>query len=120
MDRCGVNTLYGQAVVGLCVLKPTANYINSLPIKMFEYMAAGLPFVCSDFPRWKKIADETGAGVCVSVDDINAVHKAIQELLSDRSKAQQMGRRGRMAIEQRYCWSMEEDKLLSLYYDISA
>lgn len=77
LDRAGVNSLYGNSVAGLILLKPNHNFLWSLPIKMFEYMAAGIPFVCSDFPAWKAIVKETGAGICVPVDDIAADRKSV-------------------------------------------
>ena len=55
MDRAGINELYARSVVGLVVLQTAHNYVDSLPIKMFEYMAAGLPFIASDFPLWKRL-----------------------------------------------------------------
>ena len=55
LDRDGVNALYGSARAGMVVYQPAANHINAQPNKMFEYMAAGLPFVASDFPVWRQI-----------------------------------------------------------------
>lgn len=118
IDREGVNQLYGSAVVGFCILKPAQNYINSQPIKMYEYMAAGLPFVCSDFPLWKQIAEKTGAGICVPYNDYDAIRAAVQSLLNDRERAQEMGRRGRAAVEQTYNWETEKNYLLRLYEEL--
>ena len=115
LDRAGVNALYGKAVAGLCMLKPAKNYINSQPIKMYEYMAAGIPFICSDFPKWKKIAERTKAGICVPPCDNRAVSSAIARLLSDRSLGQEMGRRGRRYVEKLYNWEAEGKKLIDLY-----
>ena len=118
IDRNGVNELYGSAVLGLCILLPAKNYVNSQPIKMYEYMAAGLPFVCSDFPIWKEIAEGSGAGICVPYNDMDAIRGAINTLLEDREKAQEMGRRGRKAVEEKYSWDSERRNLLGLYKEL--
>ncbi len=115
IDRNGVNDLYGSSVLGFCILKPAQNYINSQPIKMYEYMAAGLPFVCSDFPLWREIAETSGAGICVPYDDMDAIRGAVSALLDNRERAQEMGRLGRKAVEEKYSWDSEKEILLSLY-----
>ncbi len=119
LDRPGVNELYGRSVAGLCILKPIENYFYSQPIKMYEYMAAGLPFVCSDFPGWRKVAEESGGGVLVDPEDNDAIRKAITELLTDREKAQEMGRSGRAYVTEYCTWAREEEKLLALYKELS-
>ena len=50
-------------MAGVVTFNPVPNYVNSLPIKMFEYMSAGLPVVCSDFESWKEIVEDNGCGV---------------------------------------------------------
>ena len=115
LDRNGVNALYGRAVAGLCLLKPIENYYYSRPIKMYEYMAAGLPFVCSDFPLWRAVAEESGAGICVNPADIGGIRSAIEGLLQDRLRAQEMGQKGRAYVLQRYNWANEARALLALY-----
>lgn len=115
IDRTGVNLLYGKSIVGLCILKPTQNYYYSQPIKMFEYMAAGIPFICSNFPLWVQIADESGAGVCVDPSDPVRLTEVINDLLLNRDKAEKMGRNGYQYVINKCSWSIEEKKLISLY-----
>ena len=115
VDRSEVNELYGRSVVGLCMLMPTGNYVNSQPIKMYEYMAAGLPFICSDYPLWKKVAENTKAGLCIDPHDTKSLSKMINELLEHREKAEEMGKCGRIAVEKYYNWDREKEKLVSLY-----
>lgn len=115
LGRAGVNALYGSSVAGLCILKPIRNYYDSQPIKMFEYMAAGLPFICSDFPGWRRVAQESGAGICVDPGDTAAIAAAIRRLLTDRETAQAMGRLGREYVIAHCTWKNEEQTLLALY-----
>lgn len=117
-SRDGINELYGKSVLGLVLLLPNPNYVWSRPIKMYEYMAAGLPFVCSDFPLWKEVVEESGAGICVPVGDVDAIRKAINTIINDRKLAQEMGRRGRKYVLEKYNWQNEENKLLQLYKEI--
>ena len=118
LNRQEINSLYGEAVLGLCLLKPVPNYVNSQPIKMYEYMAAGIPFICSDFPLWKEVVNNSHAGVCMNPEDVDELAKKINQLLDNPAIAEKMGKNGRKTVWEKYSWINEEKKLISMYNDI--
>lgn len=119
LDRAGVAGVMGRAFAGLVTLLPTPSYRESLPVKMFEYMAAGIPVIASDFPRWRAIVDAADCGLCVPPQDPQAIAAAIDRLAADPELAQRLGANGRRAIEQRYNWRNEAEKLIRFYDGIS-
>ncbi len=118
LNRKKVNELYGKSVVGLCILKPIENYYYSQPIKMYEYMAAGIPFICSDFPGWKQVVNDSGAGICVNPDDISSITEAINYLLNNRNEAQSMGKKGFDYVSKNCNWASEMQSLAKLYTEL--
>ncbi len=114
-DRKQVAELLGSVRAGLVVLHPTKRYPDSYPVKMFEYMAAGLPVIASDFPMWREIVDDAGCGLLVNPLDRDAIADAMQFILSYPDVAEAMGRRGRKAVEEEYNWEREAKKLIELY-----
>lgn len=107
-----------RARVGLVPLLPTLNHGKSMPVKLFEYMLAGLPVVASDFGVIRQIVQETQCGLLVPPGDSDALSEAVESLLAEPDKAADMGRKGRRAVIERYNWGPEEKKLLTLYGDI--
>ena len=115
INRQEVNELYGSARAGMVIYQPADNHYDAQPIKMFEFMAAGLPVVASNFPLWKEIVEGNACGICVNPQDADEVRTACMNLLNDPKKAQEMGLRGREAVETKYSWMSEEKKLVDLY-----
>lgn len=118
LDRKGISELYNQSRIGMVVLKDTPNHRYSLPIKMFEYMAAGIPVIASSFSVWRKIIEEEKCGICVNPNDINQIKNAIIHLLEDEKTAKTMGNNGRHAVCEKYSWNQETEKLLKVYCEI--
>lgn len=114
-DREGVRNVLRRSMAGIVTLFPTPNHVESLPIKMFEYMSAGLPVIASDFPLWREIVVGNECGLCVDPLDPAAIAAAIDALVDDPARARQLGENGRRAVEERYNWGIEEKKLLALY-----
>lgn len=120
INRKQVNELYGSARAGIVIYQPAENHTESQPIKLFEFMAAGLPVVASDFPLWRKIVEDNDCGICVNPGNTNEVKAACEKLLDNPELAQRMGQNGRTVVEDQYSWNSEEKKLYSLYEMIIA
>lgn len=115
IDRDGVRTVISSARGGLVVLHPSVNYLDALPVKMFEYMAAGIPVIASNFPLWRKIVEVNKCGICVDPLNPEDIAEAINWIIEHPSEARGMGKNGRRAVEEMYNWGIEEKKLLQLY-----
>lgn len=115
LDRRSVSDVMSESVAGLVLLQPTDSYLESLPVKMFEYMGAGIPVIASNFPLWEKIVKGENCGVCVDPMDKRAIADAIDNLVNDPISAKEIGLNGRRAVQKHYNWSVENNKLIGLY-----
>jgi glycosyltransferase involved in cell wall biosynthesis len=120
LDRTGVRALLSEARVGLVLLHPVPSYMESLPVKLFEYMAAGLPIIASDFPAWRQLLKDVDCVRWVDPHDAEAVARELAWLFTHPAEADAMGRRGRQAVEERYNWQQEKAVLLNFYRDLLA
>lgn len=115
LTRDEIEMLYNESKIGMAVLEKTPNHINSLAIKLFEYMAAGIPIICSDFPLWKEIVEQNGCGICVDPCSTKMIIKAIEKILGNPQLAKQMGDCGKKTVQEKYNWDKEKNILLELY-----
>jgi glycosyltransferase involved in cell wall biosynthesis len=120
LDRAGVQQAMRRAMAGLVTLHPVVNYLDALPVKMFEYMAAGLPVIASRFPLWQDIIEGNGCGLCVDPEDPQAIAAAIDHLCRHPHIARRMGENGRRAVHTTYHWGSEAGKLAAFYESLVA
>jgi glycosyltransferase involved in cell wall biosynthesis len=115
LDSKEVKSILSDSSIGLVVLKPFKSYKESLPVKMFEYMNAGIPYIASKFSIWENITNKHNCGICVDPLSLDEIAKAINELYNNPEKAKKMGMNGQKAIETEYNWDKEKIKLFELY-----
>jgi len=120
LNRADVAGLLAQAVAGLAILHPTPAYLEAYPTKLFEYMSAGIPVIISDIPLYRELVDAIGCALFVDPLSPSAIAKAMCWLMEHPSEAAEMGRRGRLAVLEKYNWEAELPKLLKFYNDIKA
>ncbi len=118
VDRKKIAEILAVSKVGMVTLHPIINYLDAHPIKMFEYMSAGIPVIASNFPLWKSIVEGNQCGICINPMNPKEIADAITYLLAHDKEAEQMGKNGRKAIEEKFNWEMEEQKLIAFYQNL--
>lgn len=107
MDK--VYSYLKMADIGIANLYHKPNYLTSLPIKAFEYMASGLPIIMSDFPYW--INTFSQCALFVNPLDPDDIKNKIEQLLSDNVTRMRLAEAGKKLVLEKYTWE-EESKLL--------
>ncbi|MEE1867162.1 glycosyltransferase family 4 protein [Pseudomonas auratipiscis] len=118
LNRDGVRDTLYRSRAGLVTLHPIINYLDALPVKMFEYMAAGIPVIASDFPLWREIIEKSKCGLLVDPMNPVSIAQAIDSLMDDSEAARLMGENGRKAVRSTYNWGNESLKLVAFYKQI--
>jgi len=116
--RDEVKEILQESIAGLVTLHPTPSYIEAYPVKMFEYMSAGIGVIASDFPLYKEFVEDNRCGICVNPLDSKDIERAIVEMIEDLEEVKTMGRRGKNLIKNKYNWQIEEKKLFKLYREL--
>lgn len=106
------------ARIGLVVLKPTDQYLLSYPTKLFQYMAAGIPVIASDFPVWRDLLAPHHCCILVDPNRPDEIAEAAGYLLDHPDEARRMGLRGLRAARENFDWSSEEATLLAFYEEL--
>lgn len=107
-----------EADIGLALLYPDGNYVNSLPTKMFEYMMLSKPVVVSNFPLWDGIIREAQCGITVDPYNPAGIAEQISLLLKNSKLRKEMGENGRRAVVEKYNWNAQEEKLIACYRNL--
>ncbi len=94
--------------VGICLWLPIKKFYRNLPLKNFDYMSVGLPFITSNFGNLKKYVEDSGAGICIDPNSYKDFESAIKKMF-DPEYRRKLGisgllwanREGNFAVEAR-------------------
>ncbi len=110
--------LLRRSSIGLVTYLPVANSMLSIANKLTECMAVGIPMVFSNFPNYREIAEQSGAGIPVDPTNPEEIANAIERLVLNPDLAKQMGEAGRKAACEQFNWRVHSVKLLRLYQKV--
>lgn len=102
--------------IGIINFLPLENHLHSMPNKAFEYMAAGLPMVMSNFTFWEKLFSE-----CALFSDPNNPKQLSEKIIAfatNDALRREMGLVSRKLIDDKYSWEKESEKLIDLYRSV--
>ena len=103
--------IVGAADVGVIPHYANEWATTTIPNKLFDYMAAGLPVVSSSAAPCKRILQETGAGVVFEDRSAESLADAIRGLRNDGVR-RRYAEAGLAAVRQRYNWETDSATLL--------
>jgi glycosyltransferase involved in cell wall biosynthesis len=95
------------------MLYPIKNYLTSLPIKAFEYMALQKPLLMSNFEYWENIFK--GAALFADAESVDDISSKINDIIENQSLRTEMGSFGYQKVQEELNWEKEAKKLFSLY-----
>jgi len=116
----GIAEVLEEADIGLAVFMPDPRYVAGRPVKLFEYMAVGLPVISSNFPPIASVIGAEQAGLLIDpLASVEPAVNAILEWVDNPAIPKGMGARARQAVLERYNWENLMDRLMKLYQQSS-
>jgi glycosyltransferase involved in cell wall biosynthesis len=92
------------ALAGLSLLHDEANFRQSMPTKVVEYMARGVPVITTPLPLAVDLVRGAECGFVVPFGDVAAARDAVLALRRDPDLRVKMGLRGHEAARQSLGW----------------
>lgn len=102
-----------SADIGISLLYPIRNYLTSLPVKVFEYMAMKKPVIMSDFIYWKEYF--ASCARFTSPQNPQRIADTIIQLASDKQAMAELGKAGYDKIIDEFSWNKEKEVLFHIY-----
>jgi len=103
-----------DAAAGLALIQPAClSYRLSLPNKLFEYVAAGIPVLASDLPVIGEFVRSHEIGVLARPDDVSDVAGKLRQVLEPERNLR--FRRGAYRARAEIRWEREADLLVDVY-----
>jgi glycosyltransferase involved in cell wall biosynthesis len=95
--------IVAAADVGLMPHRKCESWDTTIPNKLFDYMAAGLPVVSSNAAPCERILTETGAGVVFQSENVDSLATALLAMF-DPARRSKLGSAGQRAVAAKYNW----------------
>lgn len=84
------------------------------PLKLFEYMACGVPVVTTDLGQVSDVVRDGETGVLCPPDDLDSLVAACDRLLSDPSTAARLGKAASREVRDKYTWDVNASRVVGI------
>lgn len=99
-------TMLDGALAGLSLLRDMPNYRHSMPTKILEYMAHGVPVITTPLPVAVALVESAGSGTIVPFNNVDAAVRAVEELKDEPTLAEEFSANGYAAAREKYDWNI--------------
>lgn len=117
MNREQLATLTARAHAGLNLLgDQSISYYHSLSNKFFNYIQAGIPQICADFPEYRRINEQYQVALLCSLSTAQFVDCA-KQLMTDNSLYTNLSSQCLLAARE-LTWENESTQLIQWYREL--
>jgi glycosyltransferase involved in cell wall biosynthesis len=108
-----------SADLGLCFYRPPGHGMSFYrsPLKVFDYMASGLPVVATDEEEMRPIVRHGHNGLLVQ-NDVDAIVDAIRKIKDGDGWRERMGRAGREDVVRHYNWQRVAEETEAVFHGV--
>jgi glycosyltransferase involved in cell wall biosynthesis len=107
--------LQAKARLGMSLLQPHKQYFNAIPTKVFEFLAAGLIVISSDFPFLRQLFADFRTIKFVDPQNVPQIADAMREGVAEYGASAEALRESRERVLQHFTWEAQAERLLQLY-----
>ncbi|RME30783.1 MAG: glycosyltransferase [Candidatus Zixiibacteriota bacterium] len=114
-----VTELLRESHIGLCLLYPTPNHVDALPVKFFEYLGYGLAVVASTgLTEVERVTKKWSCAMLVAPESPREIAEALMKLVHDDALRLRLAQNGREAFLHDYNWTKEGARLVKFYQSL--
>ncbi len=107
-----------QAFAAIMLFEDTGlNQYQSLANRFFDYIMAGVPQLCINFPEYKRINDRYEIAVAIEDTTVASIVAGIHRLQNDCKRYEQL-QKNCVIARKALCWQEESQVLLNFYKEI--
>ena len=118
VDNKEIPTYLEQAHIGIVPHHICSHWENTIPNKIFDYMAASRAIIVSNVTPVVRVINEVGCGVVYEDFNADSFADKLKEI-NHPSKLDRMGELGRKAINEQYNWAQEEKELINVVNELA-
>lgn len=94
-------------------------YWCTSPLKLFEYMATGLPIIGANIGSVGEVLNDSNA-FCFDPDDLSSIRRALERAIHDPEEAKRRAANARKQIEEDYSWYQRARGILAFAESMKA
>lgn len=113
-----LNVFIKKADLGICLIENySKSYYYSSPNKLFQYIAAEVPILASNFPEYKKIVGKNAIGGLVDPSSSYKIAQKIKFMTKEENQKIYKKNLKGLAVR-KFNWDLESEGLKSFYKEI--
>ena len=120
VDYKDIPLYYKASDISLALLYPMPNYVTSIPTKLYESLAVGVPVLAGNLDYLSSIVTKYDVGLCADSQDPADIAAKLGTMIADKAMRERMSRNGLKVIKEEFNWAESEKRLLGLYREILA